>query len=50
MRASLHLPVSIEADQPSFQVNFAGVLTASRGMNIDHAVLAGGNNTDAGSV
>ena len=50
MPVSEHLPVFNEADQSSFQFYLSGVLTASRGVNIDHGVLALKTNTDASSV
>ena len=47
-----NLPVSIatETDQFSFQFNSSGVHTASCGANVEHGVIAVGNNTDASSV
>ena len=41
---------NIDAVLFALQLCSSGVLTRSRGVNIDHGVLAVGNDTDAGSV
>ena len=44
-------PVStaIEADQYSFQLYSSGVFTTSRGMSLDHVVLAFGYGSEVGT-
>ena len=44
-----HVYIATETGQSSFQFHWPGVLTASCGANVDHGVLAVGNNTNVHS-